>query len=382
MTDRIKKLIILLVIAIIIVAPIFFFIQPTMEKNANLTLQIEDLEATKTQLNNWASNAGTYREEMKAMEKDTEEIFSRYPSELLQEAVVLFLHETEKEVPIVFRQTNFGEDVAAQITSEAEEEAIKEVEEATGMESDEEILEDTTTTTPLGEGLASTSTTNRIGFRATYEGFKEFLDYILKYEERIVIYELDASYSEETQNVTGSFSIIHYAISGPDREAVYVTPPDMMLGTGNIFMEAAGSSANTAEAEPSDFFVLLNQPSSVNEAKVVGRTNDVAETTYLTSDENNEQEITIIFEGEDGTYTADYSIGDESYEGDEIEFNKTGAIYLEIISSPRQNADDDVAATFNIINRTDQDVYFSRLGDDPEDPRIDILGVTGPVLER
>lgn len=380
--DREKKLILLLIIAIIVFLPYFFFIQPTLEKNSVLTIRLDELRATKTQLDQWAANASTYREEMEEMERNTQEIFGKFPSELPQEATILFIQETERQVPILLYQIGFGEDVAAQITSEAEEEAIREVEEATGMESDEAILEDTTTSTSLGDGLESTSTTTQIAFRTTYEGFKEFLNYVMTYKDRIVIYDLDASYSEEMQVVNGSFAMIQYAISGPGQEAVQVTPPDMMKGTGNIFMEASGSFSDTVEAEPSDFFVLLNQPDAANDAKVVGRSNDVEQTTYLVSDDNNEQEITILFEGEDGEYTADYSIGNDSHEGDEIVFNKTGPIYLEIISSPRQDEDDDVAASFNIINRTDQAVYFSRSGDDPDNPRVNIMGVTGSVLER
>ncbi len=377
------KLILFLIIIVIGALSFFLYIQPTLEESRVIEDEIAALTTRKEQLTRWAADANGYREEIEATVEKEQEFFSRYPTELLQEDSLLFMAEAERVVPIGLYQVGFGEDVAAQITSEAEAQAIEEVEEATGMEdSTPEVIRDTTETTSLGNGLQSITTTTRFTFTARYDDFKEFLEYILTYKDRMVIYDISVSYGSDMDLVSGNFTLNQYALTGPDRDPLTVTRPSISQGTTNIFMSAAGNAGTASEAAPADFFIMLSPPEAATEAKIVGRANDASQDSYLINDDNSEQEITVTFEGEDGSYTADYSIGRESYEGEPIEFSKTGPIYLDIRSSPRAEDRDDVATSLNIVNRTDQTVFYSILNDDEEDSRVNIMGITGAVMAR
>ncbi len=382
-SERDKKLLLILLIVAILFLPYFFFIQPSMDKMEEIDKEITELRSVKSQLDQWAVNAEYYKTEVERMAVEKETIFQKYPSGLSQEASILFIDQTEKTIPISLYQVSFGEDVAAQITSEADKEQIQAVEEATGDHTDMEVIADTTETTSLGGGLQGIATSSQFTFSAGYEEFKAFLDYIANYRERMVITELNADYSVEMQTVEGSFKLLQYAIAGETREPVKVMEPNRLQGTSNVFMQAAGNFGEADQAgEPADFFLMLSQPEAIMEAKIIGKSGDTSEKTYLVSDDNSEQEVTITFEGDAGTYTASYSIGKKAYEGDKITFTKEGAIYFEILSSPRVGSDDKVAAKVSVINKTDVNVNVRVLEDDKEKPRVNIMGKTGAVLVK
>lgn len=379
-SDRDKKLILLLGIVALAFLPVFLFVQPSLEKNKAAQLEIDNLEITLAQLEQWSADAETYRKGIEQAALDKEVIFNQYPSALPQEAGLLFAHRTELEIPIKLHQMSFGEEVTAQITSPAETQTIPETGEAAGGETGAEV---TSTAQTLGGDLQGLSTTTRFTFTAGYQQFKNFLNHILTYQERMVIPDMNVNYSPESDTVSGNFSLIQYAITGSERTLVPVEEPVRSQGTTNIFMEAAGGFSDSGAVEvteQADFFIMLSRPEAVTDAKMVGRSNDPAGSSYLTSDDNSRQEITITFDGKEGAYKADYSIGKSSYKGEEILFNKSGPIVLEIISSPITEEEDRVAARISIVNRTDQTVNVRVLEDDPAKSRVDIVGKTGPIL--
>ena len=160
---------------------------------------------------------------------------------------------------------------------------------------------------------------------------------------------------------------------------VNVLEPNLMHGTTNVFMQAAGLGSDTKEETVSDFFLMLSQPEADVESFIVGRSEDPSEETYLTSNENTRQEVTIEFEGEEGEYRAYYKIGKKNYSDEGVVFAPDGAINLEIISSPRVGDKDKVAAKVNVVNNTDLTVNVKVTDEDEENPRVSIMGKTGVI---
>lgn len=380
LSERDKKLLLILVIVIIVCVPYFFIIQPLMDKVDSLGKEISDLNAQvkyREELALMEEEYGKAAEQMAAMET---ELLSKFPSDLPQEASILFIHNTEQVIPISLYQVAFGDDVAAQVTSTAEEQAIEDVEAETGDTTQTEVIEDNTQTTSLGLGLAGIQTQTRFAYDAGYEEFKDFLKYIADYHDRMVITELEASYSGEMNLVSGNLTLSQYALKGEGRNAVQFLEPNMIQGTTNVFKQASGNFDTTEVAASPDFFILLNQPEADVDAIIVGQSNDVTESTYLSSTKNAKQEVNIYFEGETGKYNAYYEIGKTKYDDAGVDFDKDGNIELQIISSSRLDDSDKVEISLNIYNTSDAIVKVTTLNDDAEKPRVTIKGTEGDII--
>ena len=380
LSERDKKLLLILVIVIIVCVPYFFIIQPLMDKVDSLGKEISDLNAQvkyREELALMEEEYGKAAEQMAAMET---ELLSKFPSDLPQEASILFIHNTEQMIPISLYQVAFGDDVAAQVTSAAEEQAIEDVEAETGDTTQTEVIEDNTQTTSLGLGLTGIQTQTRFAYDAGYEEFKDFLKYIADYHDRMVITELEASYSGEMNLVSGNLTLSQYALKGEERNTVQFLEPNMIQGTTNVFKQASGNFDTTEVAASPDFFILLNQPGADVDAIIVGQSNDVTESTYLSSTKNAKQEVTIYFEGETGKYNAYYEIGKTKYDDAGVDFDKDGNIELQIISSSRLDDSDKVEISLNIYNTSDAIVKVTTLNDDAEKPRVTIKGTEGDII--
>ena len=380
LSERDKKLLLILVIVIIVCVPYFFIIQPLMDKVDSLGKEISDLNAQvkyREELALMEEEYGKAAEQMAAMET---ELLSKFPSDLPQEASILFIHNTEQVIPISLYQVAFGDDVAAQVTSAAEEQAIEDVEAETGDTTQTEVIEDNTQTTSLGLGLTGIQTQTRFAYDAGYEEFKDFLKYIADYHDRMVITELEASYSGEMNLVSGNLTLSQYALKGEGRNAVQFLEPNMIQGTTNVFKQASGNFDTTEVAASPDFFILLNQPGADVDAIIVGQSNDVTESTYLSSTKNAKQEVNIYFEGETGKYNAYYEIGKTKYDDAGVDFDKDGNIELQIISSSRLDDSDKVEISLNIYNTSDAIVKVTTLNDDAEKPRVTIKGTEGDII--
>ena len=380
LSERDKKLLLILVIVIIVCVPYFFIIQPLMDKVDSLGKEISDLNAQvkyREELALMEEEYGKAAEQMAAMET---ELLSKFPSDLPQEASIVFIHNTEQLIPISLYQVAFGDDVAAQVTSTAEEQAIEDVEAETGDTTQTEVIEDNTQTTSLGLGLTGIQTQTRFAYDAGYEEFKDFLKYIADYHDRMVITELEASYSGEMNLVSGNLTLSQYALKGEGRNTVQFLEPNMIQGTTNVFKQASGNFDTTEVAASPDFFILLNQPGADVDAIIVGQSNDVTESTYLSSTKNAKQEVNIYFEGETGKYNAYYEIGKTKYDDAGVDFDKDGNIELQIISSSRLDDSDKVEISLNIYNTSDAIVKVTTLNDDAEKPRVTIKGTEGDII--
>lgn len=379
-SERDKKLLWILLVVLVACAPFILLIRPMMDKCEALTSQVTQLKNQRDYLYSLALAEDTYLEEMEKAEVTKQKLLDKFPSDILQEATLLFIDETEKKIPISLYQMGFGDNVAAQMTSAPTQEAIDEVEAATGDDTSDGIYEENAQEQQVAPGLTGLSTTIQFSYEANYEEFKEFLNYIKEGKDRMVITQLTAGYAEELDLVSGSFTLAQYAIKGEGRLPVAYLEPNMMLGSNNIFMQATGIF--TGNEDTSDFFLMLNQPQSNEDAIVWGRTLDVTEETYLSSDKNAKQEATITFTGAQGNYMAQYSIGDETLEGDGISFVADDNISLEVLSSVRADENDIVEVNLNIINETDKIVYLSVLNDDETTKRVNIKGKTGDIFTR
>ena len=381
LTEKDKNLLLFLAVIAAFCLPLVLLVQPAMNKCEALTREISELQSRKSYLDQIVAAGSTYQEEAENIAVKKEELMNRFPSDIPQEASLLFMDNTEKKLPISLYQVGFGEDVAMQMTSAPTQEAIDQVEADTGDVMDDSVYADTTSQTAVTSGLTGISTSTDFSYTAGYEEFKEFLDYIENYNDRMVITSLTASYAMDMNQVNGNFTLIQYALKGEDRNPVSFLEPEMIQGTNNIFMQASGVF-NEETNQSAQFFLMLNQPDADDEAFIMGQMSDVAEKTYLVNDENKLQKAAIEFEGTDGEYTAYYSVGKEKTVKEGIPFTADGQIGFEILSSERADDKDKVSVQVDIVNNTDTIVYLSVQNDDEENPRVTIKGKTGDIFTK
>ena len=381
LTEKDKNLLLILAVIAAFCLPLVLLVQPAMNKCEALTREISELQSRKSYLDQIVAAGSTYQEEAENIAVKKEELMNRFPSDIPQEASLLFMDNTEKKLPISLYQVGFGEDVAMQMTSAPTQEAIDQVEADTGDVTDDSVYADTTSQTAVTSGLTGISTSTDFSYTAGYEEFKEFLDYIENYNDRMVITSLTASYAMDMNQVNGNFTLIQYALKGEDRNPVSFLEPEMLQGTNNIFTQASGVF-NEETNQSAQFFLMLNQPDADDEAFIMGQMSDVAEETYLVNDENKLQKAAIEFEGTDGEYTAYYSVGKEKTVKEGIPFTADGQIGFEILSSERADDKDKVSVQVDIVNNTDTIVYLSVQNDDEENPRVTIKGKTGDIFTK
>lgn len=381
LTEKDKNLLLILAVIAAFCLPLVLLVQPAMNKCEALTREISELQSRKSYLDQIVAAGSTYQEEAENIAVKKEELMNRFPSDIPQEASLLFMDNTEKKIPISLYQVGFGEDVAMQMTSAPTQEAIDQVEADTGDVTDDSVYADTTSQTAVTSGLTGISTSTDFSYTAGYEEFKEFLDYIENYNDRMVITSLTASYAMDMNQVNGNFTLIQYALKGEDRNPVSFLEPEMIQGTNNIFMQASGVFHEETN-QSAQFFLMLNQPDADDEAFIMGQMSDVAEETYLVNDENKLQKAAIEFEGTDGEYTAYYSVGKEKTVKEGIPFTADGQIGFEILSSERADDKDKVSVQVDIVNNTDTIVYLSVQNDDEENPRVTIKGKTGDIFTK
>lgn len=381
LTEKDKNLLLILAVIAAFCLPLVLLVQPAMNKCEALTREISELQSRKSYLDQIVAAGSTYQEEAENIAVKKEELMNRFPSDIPQEASLLFMDNTEKKIPISLYQVGFGEDVAMQMTSAPTQEAIDQVEADTGDVTDDSVYADTTSQTAVTSGLTGISTSTDFSYTAGYEEFKEFLDYIENYNDRMVITSLTASYAMDMNQVNGNFTLIQYALKGEDRNPVSFLEPEMIQGTNNIFTQASGVF-NEETNQSAQFFLMLNQPDADDEAFIMGQMSDVAEETYLVNDENKLQKAAIEFEGTNGEYTAYYSVGKEKTVKEGIPFTADGQIGFEILSSERADDKDKVSVQVDIVNNTDTIVYLSVQNDDEENPRVTIKGKTGDIFTK
>ena len=381
LTEKDKNLLLILAVIAAFCLPLVLLVQPAMNKCEALTREISELQSRKSYLDQIVAAGSTYQEEAENIAVKKEELMNRFPADIPQEASLLFMDNTEKKLPISLYQVGFGEDVAMQMTSAPTQEAIDQVEADTGDVTDDSVYADTTSQTAVTSGLTGISTSTDFSYTAGYEEFKEFLDYIENYNDRMVITSLTASYAMDMNQVNGNFTLIQYALKGEDRNPVSFLEPEMIQGTNNIFTQASGVFHEETN-QSAQFFLMLNQPDADDEAFIMGQMSDVAEETYLVNDENKLQKAAIEFEGTNGEYIAYYSVGKEKTAKEGIPFTADGQIGFEILSSERADDKDKVSVQVDIVNNTDTIVYLSVQNDDEENPRVTIKGKTGDIFTK
>lgn len=211
-SDRDKKIIVIILIAAVVALPFLFVIKPTQEKEASLDTEIAELTERYEYLDGLNQQRGFYLSEIERLTNDRNDIIAGYAEGIRQENIIMFLRGLELNIPVKMNALNFSNNTVTPILAGTTDE--------------------NGTVTGAVDAIQNQTS---VAYVCEYESMKTFLDYILKYEERMVISAVNMNYDSGTGNISGSFVINQYAFTGDGRELAPAVIPSMEHGNESIF---------------------------------------------------------------------------------------------------------------------------------------------------
>ena len=236
-SNRDKKLLVYL-FAVGIVALVYFLVaRPNMDKQQKL---LEENDTLRRQISHYSeiyNNQEEYERQIAEAQTEYSETLNKFFGGLNQENTLINIKGIEEATNTWISRISFqdsqimlggGEVVASEEGTEEGTEA------ATDM------------ATPSGE-LTGLKQDLNLEYSCNYSDFKRFIEYIQNYDQRLFISSINASYSMDTNEVTGSLVLSQYALLGTDME---YTQPDLSnvgLGVDNIFSTLKDSSSSEGQ---------------------------------------------------------------------------------------------------------------------------------------
>ncbi len=415
MSDRDKKLLVYLGALIILAAAYFLVGRPFLDKIDELSTEKIQLEAELREKREAVQNKEIYEQGIAEARETIDKIIAEFPEDNADEKSIMFASHAEAEVPIWFNQMKFAEETKMMINgqetesaSDVEQEQLEENVAAAEGEDSGGSVDEGSDMQDAGSESGSTGISDLmyrdtelgLSFETQYDGFKNLLAYIRDYKDRMVIKEIDISYSDLSGLVSGTMVLSQYAILGPDRILPEVETDVKDLGTDNVFtnFDTGGSILDlisdmyadflkkllgelpeeALDELGTDYFVKVNAVTDNTNGKTIGRADDTTEATYITSSSNKKEDVTFKVSGNGGEYTVYYKVGKTEYT-DTISKDSDGKLYLRIVSSSRSGEGDESAVNLHVMNASDIPVVVNVEGDDADRPRVGVTEKTGNV---
>lgn len=377
MTQGNIKILLFLAAVAILGATILYVYKPNVEDKEAIEAEVVTLQARYDELKAQEAHRDEYIAETEANYEKFDERLEYFPAALNQEVSVMFIKGVEKDKG----NLQFGVESVGLGAPEAFYTLGGASTTDTTATNEQITLEGAVATIQDG-GYVCFEAGFPIKYSGSYEGLKDFIDYIMAYKYRMNISSFDINYDSENDIYSGSIELNAYCVMGGGREGESVDL-DVEEGVENPFLGGNGAATVTSSSHDSDngasiandhnmTIILNNANNDVSDGIIVSAGSDES---YVTSAENSVETLTIAIAEEDGKNMVTYSIGDKSYTmeltSDEL------CIYVE--SSERVDSDDKNGVKVNVENDTDISVFIKVSDDDATNPRFTLGGKTGTV---
>lgn len=212
LSDRDFKLVMLVVIALVIALPILLVIRPYGEKTKALQGEIAELTVRQEYLNSLDANREFYNNSITLLENERNKLIEAFAAGIRNENTIMLLANAEKGTPITLKSVAFTDNDPIVISE--------------GYFDEEGNLK---------EGLTANSRISTIAYECEYSSVKAFLDFVLKYPDRMVVSTLTAKQSEVTGLVEGVLVLNQHAVTGEGRTLAPAVIPEFQHKNDNIF---------------------------------------------------------------------------------------------------------------------------------------------------
>lgn len=358
--SNIKILLVLATIAVLGLTYMYVF-KPNMDDKKAIESEVATLEKKYADLQAQNSHRDEYLAEIEVNKAYFDEVVDYFPATLDQEISVMFIKGVEKD------KGNLQFDVNSV---------------GLGQPSLFYTLSGGTNEEGETTGYDCYSAKFPIVYEGSYEGLKDFIDYIMAYKYRMNISSFNISYNSKDDIYSGSIELNAYCVSGEGRVADTVSV-NVDNGVYNPFLGGEGAVAPSSSSHDSDdgasiatdydILVALNNANNDSTDGIILSAG--GSDTYVTSSDNSVVDVTITVAEEDGKNMVTYAIGDKSYSMELADDELT--VYVE--SNKRVDANDTNGVKVKVDNTTDLPVYVKVNGDDTTSPRFEIGSKTGVV---
>ena len=373
MTDTNKKILLTLLGIVFVFAAYMYVVRPKSSSIKSLESDIEDLQARYDDLCAKEAQKDQLIAETEEFNAQFDETVSKFAPDLNQENTVQFLKETEQENDFVNMAISMPKETAFYVLGQGAVEGGQDA----ALDADK-------------DAYVTYNDNYSISFAGTYEGVKSYLDYILNYKYRMAVESISLTFDEESESplmeCNGSIILNTYAVKHVDR-VEDVPKVDVEEGKENIFATegeympaSAGSSDHDSDNGESivsthNMVLLLNNAGNDTSSGIIAAASESNEATYVTSNENKVEDLSISITEEDGKNYVTYAIGSKSYKAEVL----TSDVSIYVKSSTRVDDDDKNGVNVKISNDTALPVYIKVAGDDGTNPRFNLKEKAGSV---
>jgi len=374
MTDTNKKILLTLLGVIILFATYMYVVKPKMSSIKTLESDIDELQARYDDLCAKEAQKEQLLAETEEFNKQFDETVSKFAPDLNQENTVEFLKNTELDNDFVNMSVSMPRDTVFYILGQG---AVTNQDEALDVEKD---------------AYVAYNDNYNISYSGTYEGLKSYLDYILNYKYRMAVEQITITFDEEAEapimECNGSVILNTYAVKHEDRIAD-IPKVDVEEGKDNIFATEgeympASAAASDHDSDNGDsivsnhnMIIMLNNAGNDTSSGIIAAASASNEATYVTSNENKVEDLTIAITEEDGKNYITYAIGSKSYKAEVL----TSDVAIYVKSSSRVDDKDTNGVNVKISNDTALPVYIKVVDDDASNPRFKLAEKAGSVKQ-
>lgn len=365
MSKNNAKILLVLLAAIFLGGAYMYIYKDNMDKKKSADSECTKLEKRYKELKAKEDKRDVYEAEITQYSKEVLKTIEKYPVSLDQEDIILLVKgflEDNKEGKIDV------ENIALNLPVEYY--TISGIMDESGN---------------FNEGYTCYSVDLPLPYTGTYQGVKDFIDYVQKYDKKISIVAANLSPSDiENDEYSGSLQLKLYNITGPGRvEEEIEVPGDINNGVDNIFV--GGANANPVKVYTHDYdngesikidndftIVLNNANNDLADGIIVSA---ASSDSQISDGANKVVKVDVTVTQKDDAYEYTYAIGDSKYTG-EVK-GKDLTIYVN--SSERVDNADSNGVELNIKNATELPVFVKVSGDDTTAPRFNLGNKEGTV---
>lgn len=376
--SNIKILLFIAAVAILGLTYLYVF-KDNMSTADSIQSEVNTLQTRYDELMAKQQDREMYEEKTAEYNQKFDERLAYFPATLDQEISVMFIKGVEKDqgnLQFGVNSVGLGEPETFYSLSAAASADVASDDAGTtdtsNVDNTEEIL--------AAGGYQCLTAAFPITYEGSYEGIKDFIDYIMAYKYRMNISSINIAYDSQNEMYTGSIALNAYCISGNGREADSVDV-DVPEGVSNIFLGGSGAAsvqtsshdAGQGEDIVSDHDILIglnNANGDSSDGIIVSAGSDKVSSTA-----NSVETVALSITEEDGKNMVEVKLGDESYSFELTDSELT--IYVE--SSDRVDSEDKNGVKLNVTNGTKVPVYVKVAGDDASAPRFALGSKTGTV---
>ncbi len=212
MSDRDLKLLVIVLIAIVIACPIFFILRPYSNRIKETEEHIVTLQERQSFLAKLNENRAFYNSSIALLGEERTKIIADFSEGLRDENSLIYLANTERQIPIAMKGLAFEELEPTKISDST-------------VDAEGKVV----------EGLVAKTSVTTIDYVAEYEDIKEFLKFILDSDKRTVLSAVSMDQNDENGNIEGMFILKQYAVTGEGRELAPAVIPQVPHGVDNVF---------------------------------------------------------------------------------------------------------------------------------------------------